>query len=255
MSSNSIKKDSDKVATNIQIDLLGTNCSLKKFPRDKVKRGMVHEEQYVSDDDCIDAMCHILREDYLLKEFRPNRLTGRGADKDKISIKDNLLSDDFDLLEKYAPKLFNTFDEPNELEKVMTLLIAQVNSYRHCIKFNKKQREEYEKEQIISKKKSLEYKIKIFQDDIQKIINTIVDKNYINPYDQELADRKNNLLKELKLALTCPKIYIHSIDDKSSNCTINDEPVCDKKAIMGYLKMLNLPNKSTIIEEFYKKII
>ena len=76
-----------------------------------------------SDEDCIDTMRSLI-----LQISEPNSLTG----------------DDFDLLEDYAPKLFNRYDG-KDLEKVMYATIHLLSDYRVVISYRKCECKEIEK--------------------------------------------------------------------------------------------------------------
>jgi len=153
---------------------------------------------------------------------------------------DDMLNDsDKALLESYAPKLFNTYSEPNNLHNVMLEWATLLHNYRqiNCEKSiidNMKGKQKiptYEKKSLEEKKIILKNRI----EDILKLMST------------NFATNKN--IKEFTSILE----QAHKEPERYFNSKPKYE--IQKLPIANYLRSLKLKGKSKEIEEFLKAII
>jgi len=172
-----------------------------------------------SDEDCEDDMRFII------------------SNKDELKL-DNLTFDDMDLLEEYAPKLFNTYDGKN-LEQVMLNLAIKLHNYRTDILSGEigKELDGAFYPEVMSHKTD-----KVKQDTLAKyskaIINLIFEKEAGTDKGLELVNKLYDVIKKPEdyLLLKSPIFYP------------------SKKRIKEYLYALKLRGKTTEINNFINAI-
>ena len=164
------------------------------------------------------------------------------------TLGDVLSDEDKTLLEEYIPQLFNTINEPekNLADAIYTLTVL-VRSYRDA----ERERKVFEKQfdsysNCKRSQKGREEDIKKFRTNINRIMHLLGGSTPDDKggYSLAITLKAKPLVEALHEAYKNPDEYF--LDNPKY--TISKEP------ILNYLQSLDLPNKSKIIEEFWKKI-
>jgi len=160
-----------------------------------------------------------------------------------------LTTNDKELLIKYAPKLFNTFQNIDILKNSMYQLAKHISDYRFEKHHYKEQQQEVN--QYSHSHKKFDEKYEILQGHIKAILN-MIGSDYLPNEEKYKALRtsKDAFIEELNKAYCTPYDYLPRREFYRPDKT---KPY-SKKSIRDYLIELKLPNKSKIIEEFLKKI-
>jgi len=192
-----------------------------------------HEDQ-----ECID----IFNYDVLhIEKVMTDSVTGKPIFPDLVYTLDELLSEaDKALLEGYAPKLFNTLNESNDLCSAMLEWATLLQNYRHSknnfgVAIQKSIINNYPN---LRNKKSKQEKLNTFQNNLKSVFDAIGGGAVGTP--------KGNTLKKL-------------LDDAyhNPNDYFTSKPKKDKPSIANmkdYLNSLDLNGKSKIISDFLKEI-
>jgi len=165
------------------------------------------------------------------------------------SYSEKLATEDKDLLEEYAPKLFNTYENIKELENVLSEFVKLYYLYRrefyNCIKIEDskivtlKQLEQmfYDNSPIPYKKETRDKKIESFKTHLNTLYNFLGGSRFG-------TEKGNKFKKQLQEIYDNADEYI----PKRTKVTISTKPIKD------YLLSLNLKNKSSTIHEFINTI-
>jgi len=187
---------------------------------------------HISDEDCKDMMKYAIEHEILTIISRE---TGK---EEQITLSDRLNLDDKLLLEDYAPKLFNTYEDRQKLDKIMHKLALLLSNYRKEPNYNKSMKIFYEGEGVHSKNKSEEKRKEAFQkhcDNLYGLLGT----GFLR------SEKGNELQKMLKDAFYNPQEYMPPKPKKITNSYSN---------IHNFLTDLKLPGKSDTITEFITKL-
>ncbi len=191
----------------------------------------------ISDEHCTKTMESILG----TKDYEPfvfgNDIVGELQESEDILLAYTslLTKDDKDLLLSYAPKLFNTLQQPDDLYGVCLELASLVGHYRLGL-HKKETAKDYNDTQLRSKKHKPEERVTAFKTKIDELLL------FIGTHPFKYHER-NMLRLQLLDAYSDPERYI---TQKKALPTVN------KDEIGEYLQGLDLPG--TIIKKFKDKI-
>ena len=155
--------------------------------------------------------------------------------KNKLKLY-KLTNDDMNLLEEYAPKIFNTYNGKN-LKEVMLDTAILIHNYRNSL-FSK------EIINLLCNGYPTVNKNKTQKDREEALKNKIEDIRLLLGVEIATTEKGVELDKILKYALKNPQEYFPIIPKIKSS----------KKEIINYLTNLKLDGKSLIIKEFLKAI-
>lgn len=167
-----------------------------------------------------------------------------------ILYSDRLEIGDIELLEKYAPRLFNTYKNIEELEDVLSEFVKLYYLYRRefynsltAVEDGKKttlsQLEQifYDNSPIPNKKKTRDKQIESFKKHLNMVYNFLGGSRFG-------TEKGNKFKKQLKEICDNADEYI----PKRTKVTTSTKPIKD------YLLSLKLIGKSSTIDEFIKKL-
>ncbi len=186
----------------------------------------------ISDEECLDTLRDAMQATYDDTTLPYHYLFWEMKDRKIISVTKTT-----DLIEEYAPKLFNVAN-PKELEEIITKWLKLIYEYGSAIPKQNLLNSMQGKAKIIGyEKKSKEEKIKVFRTKIEDITK-LIHNNFSTNAD----------IDELEKVLG--KAY------KNADNYFNSKPITekDKNAISDYLVSLKLYGKSKEINNFIKAL-
>ncbi len=189
---------------------------------------MMNKDNELPDDYCKDTMNSIIR-----------------------TIPDNIISTtDWDLLEEFAPKLFNTFHSPNKLEESMQGLARAIMLYRGGPAMNKGFLKHFDWLNKHSHQDNLET-LKKKAEDMLKIIGRSQKVDVLRAYGQQDLnfELRNDLSLTLEAVIFSPESFMPQ-DKKEKKKIIS----VTKNNIEEYLRGLDLIRKDSEIKEFMKHL-
>lgn len=177
---------------------------------------------------------------------------------------------DRELLIEYAPKLFDTLPQGNDLLTAMQGLVTLIGKHRFEIVWQRS--EKARMNHYSYSKKNAEEKADALKKHIEAIVKIIGIDTYIDKgemidivqngkkvREESLRTPKDDLLEELANAYENPMRYL-PIDDAGYSLEHNEHGETIKvlhhtqEPMYEYLKALHLKNRSAIIKEFIKKL-
>ena len=211
----------------------------------------------ISDEECRDTLIYDVfaqKDDW--EEWEKKDVFGKPSDTKLISLFSPLAMEEFDkrnqnpptlgerltiedaeLLEEYAPKIFNTIPEPNiNLNPYLHTLTILIRSYRRAELQIKLLEEKFNAYNASKSNKGEKEKIRLLRKRLNDIVNLIGEPSH--------PDAAKYIFPALQKLYYEPQKYI----SRNPKYTISKSPILD------FLRSLKLPGKSQIIEEFYKKI-
>ncbi len=218
----------------------------------------------VMDEDCVDSFRAILNEpDYRVEWNKINVSDKKQSDlaakplstptpkmlkewKEKGLLPilgDSLSQSDYDLLEEYIPKLFNTIPDPaKNLDAAIFNLIVLIKSYRYVVMERGWFEDQFDTYAKTKDKKGKDEKIESIKNNIKQIIQLLGNKT---PNGAVISPKaRSEIIPTLENLYRNPDEYL--LD--------NPKYTISKKPISDYLHSLKLPYKSNVIKEFMKKI-
>lgn len=199
------------------------------------------DHNYIADivRELFDELHDYLADDFiqgLPQKHRQEALASRERNRPVLGA----LSQDADLIEDYAPRLFDTYNGDAELKDVIRAFIDALYQYRgihHTYHLHNELR--YEIEPKYNENKSREDRIDTFKQRLKEVFFLMGGDAYFQDVDVQA------LIREINKAYVDPSKYVKPAKEK--------KPKLDT-SLKQWLMSLKLPNKQKEIEEFMLRL-